>query len=171
MLNPFKKVPVPKKEPDHCILPISRVKTAVVFLDTVDTSWMEARKQILAFFFQHKIIADFYFIDTNTYKKGLGPTTNPEQTLYGKDFNLSERLRTEKINALFSKTPDMVISLVNREHPGTEAILKACNSTYKIGRRAYKKDSFSLIISDPEGKSFNQYEAWETISKYLKAII
>lgn len=171
MLNLFKKVKVSEKDPGISVIPISRVKTAVVFLDTTDTSWMEARKQILDFFFQHKIIADFYFIDTNTYKKGFGPSTNPEQTLYGEDFNLNERARTEKVNTLFSKTPDMIISLINREHPGTESILRACNSKYKVGRMAYKKDFFSLIVSDPEGQAFNQSEAWETMGKYLKAII
>lgn len=171
MLNLFKRVTVPKVEPDFCILPMSRIKTAVVFLDTADDSWTEARKELLSFFLQHKIMADFYFIDTNTYKKGYGPTTNPEQTIYGEDFNIAEKVRSEKIYKLFSKMPDVLISLVNREHPGTEAIIRSCNSKYKIGRLEYKNNIYSLIVSDPRGKDCNQLDAWRAISGYLKAII
>ena len=62
---------------------------------------------------------------------------------------------------------DLFISLLPENGFKAEYVARRSKALFKVGRYQMRKETFDLVVSDPEGKRYPQREVWDTISKII----
>ena len=62
---------------------------------------------------------------------------------------------------------DLFISLLPENSFKAEYVARRSRAFFKVGRYPMRRETFDLVVSDPEGKRFPQREVFKTISKII----
>ena len=131
------------------LLPLGKVRSAVVFIDVEDTSFDQCKNSVLSFFRDHGIKADVFFLDFRKLSKDERLITSITNTILRKDLNWYGRPPKEKVDLMLSGEPDLFISLVDNDSFAIEYMTRCSQAHFKIGRRQLPGDVFDLVVSDP----------------------
>ena len=66
-----------------------------------------------------------------------------------------------------SRKVELFISLLPENGFKAEYVARRSRALFKIGRYQMRRETFDLVVSDPEGKRFPQREVFSTISKII----
>lgn len=66
-----------------------------------------------------------------------------------------------------SRKVELFISLLPENGFRAEYVARRSRALFKIGRYQMRRETFDLVVSDPEGKRFPQREVFSTISKII----
>ena len=152
------------------ILPLEKIRSAVVLLDVEDTSFDTCKNDIMVFFRERGIMVDIYFVDFRKLTEGERLITSITGTVLKKDLNWFGRPSKEKIAQLIEPEPDMLISLFQKSDFPIEFMVKVSRARFKIGREQLPGDPFDLVIKDPAGKQYSEAELFREIVKFFSKI-
>ena len=150
------------------ILPLGRVRTALVLVDVEDPSFDECKVAIQNFYRQNGIKGEIFFLDERKLIESERLITSITNTVLRKDIDSLGRPSKEKIDLINSLDADMLISLVDRDDFTLEYLCACCNARFKIGRRALPGDVLDMVFSGEEGAS--QLDIFNSIIPWLQKI-
>ena len=152
------------------ILPLDRIRSAVVLLDVEDTSFDTCKNDIIVFFRDRGIKADIFFVDLRKLTEGERLITSITGTVLKKDLNWFGRPSKEKIAQLSEPEPDLLISLFPKNDFPGEFMAKVSRARFKIGREQLPGNTFDLVIKDPADKQYSEAELFREIVKFFSKI-
>ena len=153
------------------ILPLSKISTAVAFIDVEDTSFNECKDALMSFFRANSIKGEIFFFDFRKIISGERLITSITNTILKKDLNWYGKPSDEKIAFLDSiPEPDVLISLLPGADFTAEFAARYCKARFKIGRVRLPGDVFDLVVSDPSGKTLSQAESFEAMKNLIGKI-
>lgn len=68
------------------------------------------------------------------------------------------------------KKAGLFVSLLPENNWKNEYVSRRSRACFKVGRFPTKKETYDLVVSDPEGKRFPQREVWKTISGIIDKV-
>lgn len=151
-------------------MPISKVRSAVAFIDVEDTSFHECKQKLQNFFRENNIRGDIFFFDFRKLPDGERLITSITGTVLKKDLNWYGRPSDDKIRILLEGEPDMFISLLPKADFPIEFMATCSNARFKAGRFQIPGNVFDLVITDPADRNLNQAEAFDEMEKLLTRI-
>lgn len=153
------------------IIPLSKIKTAVTFIDVEDRTFDKCRQEVLNFYREAGIKGEIFFFDFRKIDKKERLITSPNTTILKRDLNIIGCPPEEKVNIMQSIKPDLFISLIKNADFPIEYMAKCSEAKFKIGRKQLKGNTFDIIISDKtQGSDCSEVKIFETIKSYLYKI-
>ena len=153
------------------MLPLSRISTAVAFIDVEDTSFDECKLALMSFFRAHGIKGEIFFFDFRKIISGERLITSITNTILRKDLNWYGRPSAEKLALLDGlQGTDMLISLLPYGSFPAEFAARYCRASFKIGRVRLPGSVFDLVVADPAGKTMSEAESFQAIKNILDKI-
>jgi hypothetical protein len=152
------------------LMPLSQVRSAVAFIDVVDTSFNECKQALLAFFKDNNIKGDIFFFDFRKLDQGERLITSITTTVLKKDLNWFGKPSQEKVNLMLEGEPDLFISLIPNADFPIEFMAKCSRAHFKAGRVPLPGNVFDLVVSDPAGRSLSEAEFFTELYKLLQRI-
>ena len=152
------------------IMPLSRIRSAVAFIDVEDTSFNACKLALQAFFREYGIKGEIFFFDFRKIGSEEQLITSITNTVLRKDLDWCGRPSREKVSRMRSVEADLFISLI----PGTpfplEYMAKCSRARFKAGRMQLPGNTFDLVVSDTAGQTLNEKESFEAMRTYLAKI-
>lgn len=152
------------------IIPLSRIKTAVTFIDVEDTSFDTCKTQIMAFYREHNIKGEIFFLDFRKIDNGERLITSIQTTILRRDLDWTGKPNKEKINIMSGNNPDLFISLVRSTDFPIEFMAKCSQARFKIGRIQLPGNTFDIVLSDHEEKPSSEEDIFKEIKNFLVKI-
>ena len=152
------------------LLPISAIRSAVVFIDVEDTSFNECKQAILAFFRKYNIKGEIFFFDFRKLNKDERLITSITTTVLRKDLNWFGRPSKEKVNLMLNGEPDLFLSLLPENSFPLEYMANSSRARFKAGRKQLNGNIFDLVIVEPEDHCLSEAEAFAQIVSILEKI-
>ena len=152
-------------------LPMKEIKSAVAFIDVEDTSFDTCKIRLQAFFRDHNIKGDIFFLDFRKITKEERLITSITTTVLRKDLNWFGKPSREKVSLLLGSEPDLFISLIKDDCYPLEYMANLSHARFKIGRRQIYGNVFDLVVNDPAEKSLNEADAFSAIRQILERVI
>lgn len=153
------------------ILPLSKIRTAVAFIDVEDQSFTECKDALMAFFRANGIKGEIFFLDFRKIVSGERLITSITNTILKKDLNWYGKPSDEKLAVLDKiPEPDVLISLLPGDDFTAEFIASYCRAKFKIGRIRLPGSIFDLVVADPAGKTLSQAESFEAMKNLINKI-
>jgi len=152
------------------ILPLSKVKSAVAFIDVEDTSFDVCKNAILAFFRENNIRGEIFFFDFRKLTEGERLITSITTTILKKDLNWYGRPSKEKIGYMLDGEPDLFISLLPRADYTIEFMAKCSKAHFKIGRCQLPGNTFDIVVLDSPDKPHSEAEVFKEMAAFIKKI-
>ncbi|MBO4341219.1 MAG: hypothetical protein J5835_07315 [Bacteroidales bacterium] len=146
------------------LLPLEKVKQAVVFLDVEDTSFDSCKNAILSTFKAKGIKADIFFLDLRRLSKDERLITSITTTVLRKDLNWYGRPSREKVQLMLSGQPDLFISLIPAPTYAIEFMASCSRARFKVGR--WNSPVFDLVFD----AGINETDAFAEIVKLMEKI-
>ncbi len=157
------------KEPTG-LLPLGKVRSAVAFIDVEDPSFDACKNAIHAFFRDHGIKADIFFIDFRKLTKDERLITSISTTVLRKDLSWFGKPSREKTNLMLSGEPDLFVSLLPVNSFPLEYMARCSRARFKVGRQQLPGPVFDLVALDPQGQRLSQADAFPAIATLLEKI-
>ena len=151
-------------------VPLSKIRSAVAFIDVEDTSFNECKNTLLLFFREHNIKGDIFFFDFRKLTEGERLITSITTTILKKDLNWFGKPSHEKVSLMLNGEPDLFISLLPTIDYPLEFMATASRAHFKIGRVQLPQKTFDLVIKDPEDRKLNEAEACRELIKFMDKI-
>ena len=152
------------------LMPLAHVRSAVAFIDVVDTSFNECKQALLNFFKDNNIKGDIFFFDFRKLDQGERLITSITTTVLKKDLNWFGKPSQEKVNLMLEGEPDLFISLISNADFPIEFMAKCSHAHFKAGRMQIPGNVFDLVVSDPVGRSLSEAEFFAELYKFLQRI-
>ncbi|MCR5003669.1 MAG: hypothetical protein K5984_04795 [Bacteroidales bacterium] len=152
-------------------VPLSKVKSAVAFIDVEDTSFDACKLYLQAFYRDHNIKGDIFFLDFRKITKEERLITSITTTVLRKDLNWYGKPSDEKVRLLLGSEPDLFISLIKENSYPLEYMANRSQAKFKIGRQQIFGKVFDLVVNDPAEKTLNEAEAFLAIRKLLEKVV
>lgn len=158
------------KDATSMILPLSRIRTAVAFIDAEDSSWEEGKNALQAFFRVHGIKGEIFFFDLRKIEKGERLITSPNTMVRRSDLNWLGKPGEDKVRCLMEAHPDLLVSLIDSSVFPLTYMAARSDAKFKVGRRQLPGNVFDIVISDPAEKRLSQAEAFAAITDFIGKI-
>ena len=146
------------------IMPLDKVRTAVILIDVEDPSFDECKLAIQNFYRDTGIKGDIFFLDLRKLIESERLITSITNTVLRKDIDFLGRPSKQVTDQLNSFEADMFISLVDRDDFTLEYLCACCNAKFKIGRRELRGSIFDIVFRAEDGASqldvFNSMKPW-----------
>ena len=152
------------------LCPISRIRSAVTFIDVEDTSFDVCKKAIQALYRDNGIKGEIFFFDFRKIGDKERLITSITNTILKKDLNWYGKPAKEKVDLLLQGEPDLFISLINKDDFPIEFIAKTSTAHFKIGRRQLPGNTFDLVIKDPADKPYSEAEVFGEVVRFIDKI-
>ncbi|MBO4434926.1 MAG: hypothetical protein J5769_05705 [Bacteroidales bacterium] len=152
------------------LMPLSEVRSAVAFIDVVDTSFNECKQALMAFFRDNNIKGDIFFFDFRKLDQGERLITSITTTVLKKDLNWFDRPSQDKVNLMLAGEPDLFISLIPNADFPIEFMANCSRAHFKAGRVQLPGNVFDLVVSDPAGRSLSEAEFFNELYKLLRRV-
>ena len=152
------------------IIPVSRLHSAVAFIDVEDTSFDESKGLLVNFFRENGIKGEIFFFVFRHLSEGERLITSIQTTILRKDINWFGRPSKEKISLMLKGEPDLFISLIGKEEFPIEFMAKCSRARFKIGRRQLPGNTFDLVVSDSKERPCSQADLFRQMLVYLGKI-
>ena len=152
------------------IMPLSRVRSAVAFIDVEDTSFDRCKADILAFYRDNGIKGEIFFFDFRKIDSQERLITSITNTILKRDLNWCGRPSREKVDLMLGSEPDLFISLVKNTDYPIEYMAKCSRARFKIGRVQLPGDTFDMVVSEPADKVLSEAEIFQGVKAYLAKI-
>lgn len=152
------------------LLPLSKIRSAVVFIDVEDPSFDNCKIAVQNFFRERSIKGEIFFFDFRKLTEGERLITSITNTVLKKDLNWYGRPSQEKMDLMLAGEPDLFISLLPRNDFPIEYMAKCSRSPFKVGRRQLPGDIFDLVIIDPEDNPCQEDEAFARMIAMMEKI-
>ena len=153
-----------------CIVPVSKLHSAVAFIDVEDTSFDECKGLLVNFFRENNIKGEIFFFDFRHLSEGERLITSITTTILRKDLNWFGRPSKEKVDLMLKDEPDLFISLIRKEEFPIEFMAKCSRARFKIGRRQLPGNTYDLVVSDSRERPCSQADLFRQILVYLAKI-
>lgn len=150
------------------LIPIKKVRSAVVFIDVEDTSFSYCKDAVNYFFRDHKIKADIFFFDFRRISSDERLITSITTTVLRKDLNWYGKPGRDKVDLMLSGQPDMLISLVSTPSYALEYMASCSRARFKVGMT--DSPVFDLVFKDTAEKPLTEFEAFLEIVKILDKV-
>jgi len=150
------------------IMPLERMRSAVVLIDVEDQSFDECKLAIQNFYRETDIKGEIFFLDMRKLIESERLITSITNTVLKKDIDALGRPAQAKIDLLNSLEADMFISLVDKDDFTIEYLAACCNARFKIGRRELPGGVFDIVFTGEEGAS--QLDIFNSIKPWLRKI-
>lgn len=147
------------------MLPLGKVRSAVVFIDVEDTSFNQCKESVLTFFRERGIKADIFFFDFRRLSKEERLITSITTTVLRKDLNWYGKPCKEKVNLMLSGQPDLFLSLIARPSYALEYMASCSRAHFKVGR--YDAPVFDMVF---RAENLTEDEAFLEIVKLLEKV-
>ena len=147
------------------LLPMEKVRSAVVFIDVEDTSFDQCKNAVLSYFKGRGIKADIFFFDFRKLTREERLITSITTTVLRRDLNWFGRPSREKVDLLLSGEPDMFISLVAQPSYALEYMATCSQARFKVGR--FDAPVFDLVF---RAENLTEYDAFLEIVKILDKV-
>ena len=151
-------------------IPLSKIRSAVAFIDVEDTSFNECKNTLLLFFREHNIKGDIFFFDFRKLTEGERLITSITTTILKKDLNWFGKPSHEKVALMLDSEPDLFISLLPSTDFPLEFMATASRAHFKIGRVQLPQNTFDLVIKDPEDRKLSEAEVCKELIKFMDKI-
>ena len=135
-------------------VPLSKIRSAVAFIDVEDTSFNECKNTLLLFFREHNIKGDIFFFDFRKLTEGERLITSITTT----------------IALMLDGEPDLFISLLPTNDYPLEFMATASRAHFKIGRVQLPGNTFDLVFKDPEDRKLSEAEVCKELIKFMDTI-
>lgn len=152
------------------ISPLSQIRSAVAFIMVEDAFFDECKEAILMFYKANNIKGEIFFFDFRKIGKEERLITSIKTTVLKTDLNWFGKPSREKVEAMLGSGPDLFISLIKGDGFPIEFMAKCSRAKFKIGRKQLSGNTFDLVFTEPEGKSFSSTDVFNEIKAYLKKI-
>ena len=152
------------------IVPLSKIHSAVAFIDVEDTSFHDCKNRIMNFYRQHNMKGEIFFFDFRKLGEGARLITSITTTVLKKDLNWFDKPDKEKVSIMLSGEPDLFISMVDKDDFPIEFMAKCCRAKFKIGRRQLPGDTCDMIFTDRPDKTTSQDEVFKKMIQILEKI-
>lgn len=147
-------------------LPLSRIRSMAVIMDTDGTDARECRNDILKFCRQNKIETTFLYLAID--RKAAETDFCPDCTVYSGDVNIFGVPSGEKAGIMLGKTFELMICLSGHENFCVRYLSSAVDAEFKIGSATALEDIYQIVITHEADFSFSK--AFKTIVNCLKQI-
>lgn len=151
-------------------IPLSRINSSIVFIDSEDKHSDECKERVLAYFKSKGIKVDVFFFDFSKKSKDDRQITSLNTTVLRKDLNWCGRPSKDKTNQMLQTNADLFISLLDNADFPIAYMAKCSTARFKIGRRQLSGSTFDLVIEDSATGSYSHEEAFNAITRYLETI-
>lgn len=151
------------------ILPLDKIKTAVVWLDAVNPYSFEAVEDIRKFFAERRIDARIYLVNDVSSKK----SAVPEGALLVRkcNINIFGRFRRTKRCPVKKAGEELVVNLISRHIKAVESEVRRSRATFKTGRIQDRRINYDFVQTDVPGKDESRPMAvWKAVSHMLDII-
>ena len=151
-------------------VPLSKIRSAVAFIDVEDTSFNECKNLLLLFFREHNIKGEVFFFDFRKLTEGERLITSITTTILKKDLNWFGKPSREKVALMLDGEPDLFISLLPTTDYTLEVMATASRAHFKVGRVQLPQNTFDLVFKDPEDRRLSEAEVCKELIKFLGKI-
>ena len=151
-------------------VPLSKIRSAVAFIDVEDTSFNECKNLLLLFFREHNIKGEVFFFDFRKLTEGERLITSITTTILKKDLNWFGKPSREKVALMLDGEPDLFISLLPTTDYTLEFMATASRAHFKVGRVQLPQNTFDLVFKDPEDRRLSEAEVCKELIKFLGKI-
>lgn len=151
------------------ILPLSRIHRAVALIDVEDTSFDLCKNRLIAFFREHNIHGEIFFLDFRKLGEGERLITSINGTILRKDLNWFGRPSDEKMRLLNEGEPDLLISTVREKNYAYEYLVKASHAKFKVGRMQIPGSKvFDVVLSEKEDRILSEADAFAGLARLME---
>jgi len=150
------------------ILPLSRIHRAVALIDVEDTSFDLCKNRLIAFFREHNIHGEIFFLDFRKLGEGERLITSINGTILRKDLNWYGRPSDEKMRLLNEGDPELLISAVREKNFAYEFMVMASHAKFKIGRKQLPGNVFDVILSEKEDHILSEADAFAGMARLME---
>lgn len=147
-------------------IPISGVKTAVVFIDVEDPSFDVCKQDILSYFRSRGVKAEIFFLELSKLGSGERLITSITNTILKKDILWYGCPSQEKTNLLKSCEHELFISLVRKDVFAMHYLARCSGAKFKVG---LVDDSVYDLVLDSGAMS--EADSFREIVRYLEKIV
>ena len=137
-------------------VPLSKIRSAVAFIDVEDTSFNECKNTLL--------------LDFRKLTEGERLITSITTTILKKDLNWFGKPSREKVALMLDGEPDLFISLLPTNDYPLEFMATASRAHFKIGRVQLPGNTFDLVFKDPEDRKLSEAEVCKELIKFMDKI-
>ena len=152
------------------ITPLSKISTAVTFIDVEDPSFDVCKAAILNFYRSNNIRGEIFFFDFRKISNEERLITSITTTVLKKDLSWTGKPSREKVDMMLGSNPDLFISLINDDSFPIEFMAKCSRAKFKIGRKQLPGGTFDIVVTDPAERAYSQAEVFFAIKTYLNKI-
>ena len=151
-------------------VPLSKIRSAVAFIDVEDTSFNECKNLLMQFFRDHNIKGDIFFFDFRKLTEGERLITSITTTILKKDLNWYGKPSREKVTLMLDGEPDLFISLLPYNDFPIEFMASCSRAHFKVGREQLPGNVYDLVIKDPEGHRLSEAEYCKEMIRFMDKI-
>lgn len=152
------------------LTPLRDIKTAVAFIDVEDTSFDACKNELMAFYREFNIKGEIFFFDFRKLSDTERLITSITNTVLKKDLNFYGKPSNEKLSLMLAATPDLFISLINKDDYPIHYMASCCKAKYKVGRKQLPGDIFDLVFSDqtdPESQALPEADVFKSMKELM----
>ena len=153
------------------LLPLSRIRRALVLIDVEDPSFDACKTAVAAFFRNNGIKGTFLFLDLRKIDSNELLITSITNTILRRDLNWYGRPSREKTALLEQQETDLLICLPCRSDYSIEYMVKTVPARFKVGRRQLPGSPFDLVVKDPDGAPGSEDRSFVQMAHILKKIV
>lgn len=150
------------------IEPLSEIQTAVVFIDANIPGVVQNIARIHEFFNTRGKKAYVYAVSMGAQllSEGMQKAT----FIHKEDLKWYGRPKRGKHHPKLDMGEDMFISLFAEDSFAVEYAARCSNARFKVGRRQLERDTYDLVVTEPEGRHFSQIQAFDALMGFVSQI-
>lgn len=150
------------------IEPLSEIQTAVVFIDADIPGVVQNIARIHEYFNSRGKKAYIYAVSMGAQllSEGLQKAT----FIHKDDLKWYGRPKKGKRHPKLDMEEDMFISLFSEDSFPVEYAARCSNARFKIGRHQLDRDTYDLVVTEPEGRHFSQIQAFDALMGFVSQI-
>lgn len=133
------------------ILPLSRIRSAVIFVDAQEADCDKCKDSILEFFRNNGIAGDIFYLDMRDIDKDERLLTAAGSTLLKRDLNWYGKPSQASISMMQARQPDLMVSLVPDGSFAIDYLCRSCEAKFKIGRSQDAYSTFDIVLDGASG--------------------
>jgi len=130
------------------LIPAGDVKYMTVILDAGEPDAEKCRDTIIAYCKKTKIDLNLIYLDFRRFNRKVRPSTDKDMTIFRSDLNWFGKPSDKKSSLLKDNPCDLYICLADYENYCIEYLSKAVTAKFKVGRRAFKGNTFDMVVSN-----------------------
>ena len=152
------------------LLPLSKLSSAVAFVDATKIDFEESKNALMAFFKANKLKGEIFFFDFRKIDDEERLITSINNTILKKDLNFAGKPSEAKLRLLTECKPDLFISLIDDCDFPIEFLANFSEAKFKVGRVQLPGQVFDLVVANPAEVEASQMDAIHNLAFILSKI-